>query len=196
MTRFTLTHVIACDEATFWRLYLDSAVTRALIVEGLGFESCEIPLLRDEPTKLVRVTVARPRLELPDAVAKLLGPRLSYREEGTFDKERRVWEWTTELAVLSDKIQLGGSMRTEPAGPDRCRRIADLWVRAKIFALGGIVEKAAERNLRKGWQQSADWLNDALARGTLPRPADPPAPTPTAPASESSGSDTPPSYFA
>lgn len=171
VTRFTLTHLIECSEDVFWSLYLDTDFTIRLITEGLGFESCEVPVLRDEGDVVVRTTVARPRLELPEAVAKLLGPRFSYREEGTFHVARRTWEWTTHLAVLSDKIQLGGTLRTEPADGGRCRRIAGLWVRARIFALGGLVEKAAERNLRKGWQQSADWMNAELRAGRLAAPA-------------------------
>lgn len=170
VTRFTLTHTISCSEDTFWALYLDTEFTVRLITEGLGFEACRVEELRDDGATIHRTTVAQPKLELPDAVAKLLGPRLSYREEGTFDKARRTWEWTTHLAVLSDKIQLGGTMRTRPEGNDRCVRIADLWVRARIFALGGLVEKAAERNLRKGWQTSADWMNEELRTGRLVPP--------------------------
>ena len=172
MIRFTLVHDIHCSTERFWELYLDSDFTRALIQDGLGFDDCDIQSVTRDEGVVRRVMVVRPRIDVPQAVAKVLGPRLSYREEGVYRHDTGTWEWTTRLGVMADKIRMGGSQRVEPAAADRCRRVADLWVDAKIFGLGGLVEKAAEKNMRKGWAESARWMNAWIDRAEEPARAE------------------------
>jgi hypothetical protein len=97
-------------------------------------------------------------------VAKLLGPRLGYNEHAHLDRDDGVWTFEIKLSVLTDRIRMGGKMRIEPNGDDKCRRIVDLWTDVKIFGLGGMVEKAAEKNLRDGWGKSATWLVETFAK--------------------------------
>ena len=164
MRRLTVTHEIACTPARFWELYLDSEFTRALIVEGLGFAGCEF-LRRDETEKeVLREMTAQPRIELPEAVARLVGNRLSYREVGRFAKDAQTWTFDTILGVMADKIKMGGTMRSSALGEDRCRRQADLWVDVNLFGVAGIIERAAESSLRRGWDDSARWINQWLTR--------------------------------
>ncbi len=171
MIRFTLVHDIHCAAERFWELHLDSAFTRALIEEGLGFHACDIQSVTREGDTVRRVMVVQPKIDVPQAVAKILGPRLSYREDGVYRADTGTWEWTTRLGVMADKIRMGGAMRVEPTGSDRCRRVADLWVDAKVFGLGGLVEKAAEKNMRKGWAEGARWTNAWLARAPADEPS-------------------------
>jgi hypothetical protein len=156
---FTVTHEIHCSADRFWELFFDSAFTQEMIVDGLGFASCDIDdveVVGHERRREMRVV---PKLDIPAAVAKLLGPKLGYTERGTFDEQTRVWDHHLRLSVLSDRIRMGGKVRAEAAGEGRCRRIADLWCEAKILGLGKMVEKAAEKNMRDGWGRSAAWIN-------------------------------------
>jgi hypothetical protein len=161
---FTITHDIACSVDRFWELFFDPAFTQEMIVGGLGFASCDIDEVRVVGSERHRQMRVIPKLDIPAPVAKLLGPKLGYTEHGVFDEETRVWDHHLQLSVLSDRIRMGGKVRAERAGDDRCRRIADLWCEAKIFGLGKMVEKAAEKNMRDGWGRSATWMNDWLAK--------------------------------
>ena len=56
-----------------------------------------------------------------------------------------------------------GSVRVEAVGDDKVRRVADLFIEAKIFGLGGLIESSAEKQLRDGWDQSAVFMNKYIA---------------------------------
>jgi hypothetical protein len=162
---FTVIHELDCSPERFWETFFDPEFTREMIVGGLGFASCEVDPPKgggSEPGQRKRTMRVVPKLDLPAAVAKLLGPKLGYTEVGTYDETTEVWTYTMRLSVLSDRIRLGGRLRVEPLG-DRCRRVSELWAEAKILGLGGLVERAAEKNMREGWGKSALWMNTWLA---------------------------------
>jgi hypothetical protein len=159
---FTVKHEIACSTERFWTLFFDPDFTKEMIVGGLGFASCDIDDVRQVGNERHRQMRVIPKLDIPAAVAKLLGPKLGYTEHGVFYEETKVWDHRLELSVLSDRIRMGGKVRAESAGDDKCTRIADLWCEAKILGLGKMIEKAAEKNMRDGWGRSADWMNGWL----------------------------------
>jgi hypothetical protein len=64
--------------------------------------------------------------------------------------------------VLTDKLRQEGTMHVEPAGEGKVRRIADMIIEAKVFAVGGLLESTAEKQLREGWDQSAAFMNKYL----------------------------------
>ena len=162
MLEFSLNHEIHCSAERFWALFFDPGFTKKMIVDGLGFASCDIDDVRRDGNESHRQMRVIPKLDIPAPVAKLLGPKLGYTEHGTFYEDEKVWDHRLELSVMSDRIRMGGKVRVQSAGEDRCRRIADLWCEAKIFGLGKMVEKAAEKNMRDGWSRSAAWINDWL----------------------------------
>ncbi len=163
MLEFTLRHELACTPARHWILFFDADWTKSLIIDGLGFDSCQVePVVTDGDLRRRQMRVT-PKVELPRAVAKILGDKLGYTERGEFDDRREVWRYELVLNVLSDKIRLGGEVTTEPKGDDRLTRVSKMWVEAKIFGVGGMIEKAAEKNMRDGWDRSAAWFNRWLA---------------------------------
>lgn len=162
MIELTLRHELRCSADRHWELFFDPGWTRTLILDGLGFNKCDVGELKevgDETTRQMRV---EPKIDVPAAVAKLLGPRLGYTEQGRYHRPTRTWTYELRLSVLADKIQMGGEVVVEPVSDDRCTRVSKLWMRAKIPLIGGLVEKAAEKNMRDGWDKSAVWINQWL----------------------------------
>lgn len=175
MIELTLRHELVCSADRHWELFFDPDWTRTLILEGLGFNKCEVGDLVEDGEHTTRRMRVEPKIDVPAAVAKLLGPRLGYTEEGRFHRPTRVWTYQLRLSVLSEKIQMGGEVVIEPGDAARCTRVSKLWMRAKIPLIGGLVEKAAEKNMRDGWNKSAVWINGWLrahpaADGDLPDP--------------------------
>ncbi len=164
MIEFTLRHPLNCTPARHWALFFDPEWTRTLIIDGLGFSSCEVQPVKQEGTMRSREMAVTPKLVLPAAVLKLLGDKLGYTERATFDETKELWKYQMVLNVLADKIRIGGEVTIEPLGADRCTRVSKMWVEVKIFGIGGMVEKAAEKNMRDGWSRSADWINGWLAK--------------------------------
>lgn len=162
MRRITLVQEIAGSVDDHWRLFLDEEFDRRQYLEGFGFPKYELLESKDSETETTRKIRVQPKLDVPAAVAKLLGDRFGYVEEAVFDKKTRVYRAKMTTNVLSDRLFSDSVVRAEPAGEGRCRRTCELSVEAKIFGIGGLVEVALEKNLRDGWEKSAAYLNQQL----------------------------------
>src|SRR6266581_2136317 len=87
MRRFTLVQDIATDPENHWRLFLDPEFDRAQYLRGFGFPAYEILEHKETADEVVHRIRVTPKLDLPAVVAKALGPRFAYTEDGTFDKK-------------------------------------------------------------------------------------------------------------
>lgn len=164
MPRFTVTHDINCNEETFWKTFFDKEFNEKLYVGELGFSKFNIAEFKETDTQTLRKVEAVPKLEMPGPVAKLIGPGLSYREEGSMDKSTKRWSWKIIPNQLADKLTNTGTLRIEKVGDTKVRRVAELVVEAKVFGLGGMIESSIEKQLRDGWDRSAVFMNKWLAK--------------------------------
>lgn len=163
MLKFTVEHRLDCTPERHWELFWDPEWNEKLIVEGLGFMSCACDKAVDDGDTRRRQMLVTPKINVPAAVAKLLGPKLAYTEKGVFTKAAQKWTFDTLLSVLTDTIRMGGAVTIRDDGDGVCTRVTELWTDVKIFGIGKLVERAAERNLRDGWAESARWVNGWLA---------------------------------
>lgn len=62
-------------------------------------------------------------------------------------------------STMADKLRQEGTMRIEPIGDSKVRRIAELTMEAKVFGIGGLIESTTEKQLREGWDRSAVFMN-------------------------------------
>lgn len=159
MKSFTLSHEIHCDTDTFWKLFFDKTFNEELFKRGLQFPGYEVLEFKDEDSRIFRRTKVTPKLDAPAPVAKVLGSSFSYTEEGTFDKATKVLSWKTTPSALADKVTTKGTVKVEPMGDDKVRRISEFHYEAKVFGIGGILESAFEKSLRSGWEKSAEFTN-------------------------------------
>jgi hypothetical protein len=162
MRRLTLTQDIATSVEEHWRLFFDETYDTRQSLEGLGFSSYQILEHQDGPDQIVRRVRGVPKLEVPQVVAKVLGPSFGYTEEGRFDKTTGTWRSRLIPNVLAERLRSEAVVRCQPAGDGRCRRICELSVEATIFGIGGVIEAALEKDLRNGWAKSAAFMNQWL----------------------------------
>jgi len=162
MGTFKVTHEIQCNAETFWKTFFDKDFNLKLYKEGLGFPEFSIVDQRETDTELVRKVTGSPKMEVPAPVAKLLGSNFRYTEEGKFDKSTKIWRWKLIPSAMPDKLRNEGSMRIEPIGETKIRRIAELVLEAKVFGVGGLIESSSEKQLREGWDKSAVFMNNWL----------------------------------
>jgi hypothetical protein len=163
MGKFTLTHEINANTETFWKVFLDKEFNLQLYKGPLGFPEFDIVEQSEDETQYHRKVAAQPKMEVPGAVAKLIGPGFRYVEEGTMKKSDHVWRWKMTPSTLADKLFTSGTIHVEPQGEGRVRRVAHMHVEAKIFAVGGLIESTAEKQIRDGWDKSATFMNKWLA---------------------------------
>jgi Protein of unknown function (DUF2505) len=160
MTNIRLVHTIRCDAPAFWKLFFDPQLNQALYRKALGFSKLEVLAFEETDTRITRKVAANPKLSnLPGPVAKLLGSNFGYVEDGSMDKAEGIWRFKMVPTTLADKIRQEGSVRVEPEGA-HVRRIVEVVVEAKVFAIGGLVEGAAEKELRQAWETSTTYMND------------------------------------
>jgi hypothetical protein len=98
-------------------------------------------------------------MDVPGPVQKLFGPGFRYTEEGSMKKDEGIWRWKMTPSTLADKLLTSGTVRVEAIGDDKVRRIAEMDVQAKVFAVGGLIESSAEKQMRDGWDRSANFMN-------------------------------------
>ncbi len=159
MASFTMVHDINCSVEEFWQGFLDPDFNRKLYNEELRFSKYEVVEQKEEGDKVRRTVEARPRLDLPGPVAKALGDGFGYREIGTLDRTKSTYDWRWVTSALTEKLSVEGTMKVEPAGEQRCKRVVTINLGAKIFGIGGLVEKAGEKSMREGWDASATFTN-------------------------------------
>jgi Protein of unknown function (DUF2505) len=162
MGKFTMTHEINCDVDTFWKTFFDKSFNEKLYREHLGFPSFEIVEQNDTEKSITRKVQGTPKMDVPGPVAKLLGSNFSYTEEGSFDKGSKIWHWKMIPSSLAEKMRNEGTVRVEPLGANKIRRIAEVLIEAKIFGVGGLIESSGEKQLRQGWDESATFMNKYL----------------------------------
>lgn len=164
MTTLSLRHEIACDEATFWRIFIAKDYNEHLYRHTLEFPKFEILEERDAEVEYTRTTYGVPKISMPGPVQKLLGPSFSYTEHGRLDRAKGLWTFTITPSTLADKMRYEGTVRLEKLGEDRVRRLVDIVIEAKIFGVGGLLESTAEKSMRDGWEKSAVVIDDWAKR--------------------------------
>jgi hypothetical protein len=141
MKNVTVTTVLPCSAATFWKVFLDEGYTRAFYLDELQFK--ELTFLElTESSRKVRVV---PKLNLPAVLQKLIGDSFAYEEHGTLDRARNEWTW--RMIPRKEIVATRGKVRIEPVGDAQCRRHNEVTIEGKIFGVGGLIESTAEKEV-------------------------------------------------
>jgi hypothetical protein len=163
MGKFTVTHEIHCNAETFWKVFLDKDFNLGLYKGPLGFPDFNVTDQKDTDTEVTRKVAAQPKMDVPGPLVKMIGSNFRYTEEGSMKKSEGIWRWKMTPSTMADKLFTSGTVRVEPAGGDKVRRIAEIHIEAKVFGLGGLIEGTTEKQMREGWDKSAAFMNKWLA---------------------------------
>ena len=164
MGKFTIQHEIHCNEETFWKVFLDKDFNVSMYTKSLGFPSFEVVDQKETETQITRKVKATPKMDVPGPLQKLFGPNFGYIEEGSMDKATKVWKWKMQPNTMADKLFTSGVIRAEKIGDgSKVRRISEVTIEAKVFAVGGLIESTAEKQIRDGWEKSAHFMNKWIA---------------------------------
>jgi hypothetical protein len=63
---------------------------------------------------------------------------------------------------MADKITIEIAMWTEPSGENKLRRIVEGTVTAKIFGVGGMLEKKMISDLERSYEKTATFTNQFI----------------------------------
>ena len=169
MAKAKIRHTYNCSEETFWsEIFFSKEFNRKLFLEHLGFKKWEILRFDESDDTIVRELENHPVTgELPAALAKVIGDNIGFREKGTYDKTKRRYRFKITPNRLANKLSISGEIHVEPRGEERCERIVDLEVVAKVFGLGGMIEKRiiadTEDSFRRGFEFAQTQLKGELS---------------------------------
>ncbi len=169
MADFRFEHTFNCSQETFWsKVFLDEEYNRRLFLERLKFSQWRELERQEKDGKLHRVVEAAPPVgELPGPLKSVIGDNAGYQERGVLDHERHHYSVTVVPNRLADKISVRLEISTTADGPNRCRRLVQGSVNAKIFGVGGLLEKKMIADLDKSYTKSAEFTNAFLAEKNL-----------------------------
>jgi hypothetical protein len=163
MIQLTVPTDLSCTVETFWARFMDSAAVAKTFLSN-GFTRYELLEERDEPGRYFRKIEARPPIDAPAVVQKIIGASFGYVEEAGFDKTAKVWTWKVTPSVLADRSKIGGTVHCEPLGSDRCRVTFAATIDIKMIGLSGILESTGEKSTRASWTTFMTAF-DAVVRG-------------------------------
>ena len=164
MATFTLRHELQCDAERFWELFFDLDFNERLF-KALQFPQWKLIETRETDSSIIRNVKATPKMDVPAAVAKLLGSSFGYDEVSTFDKASKTLTFVIKTNILTEKLRNDGTVTIEPRGEGKCLRVVEITAEAKVFGVGKLMESAFEKSFRSGWQKSADLINAWVGEG-------------------------------
>ena len=169
MEDVTLRHEIETDEDTYWwKIVFDEAFNKKMYVGHMHFPEWSLLESTDSESELTRKVRVEPEVgNLPGPVKKVLGDKLSYLEEGTFDKKTKRYRFKVTPSSLADRTKVAGEMWVETLGPKKIARMCKISVEVKVFAIGGMVEKRIADDLRGSYDRGTAYTNDYLENNAL-----------------------------
>jgi hypothetical protein len=164
MPEITIRNDIDTDEDTYWKeCVFNAAFNEKLYKEGLKFLGWKMLDSKDDDSKITRrIQVDPPVGNLPGPVKKVIGDRLSYLEEGSFDKKTKRYSFKITPSSMAEKTKVTGEMWVEKAGDKKVTRFTKVSVEVKIFMVGGLVEERILSDLRTSYEKGTAFTNAFL----------------------------------
>ena len=169
MAEIRVEHVFKCSEETFWtKVFFDDEYNRRLFQEILKFPVWRVAKTEERGDEVLRTIEASPPVgDLPGPLKAIVGDNAGYEERGVFNTKTRRYKVLVVPNRMSDKISVVVEMWTEPMGDTQCKRFAKATASAKIFGVGGMLEKKMLSDLERSYEKSATFTNTFVAEKGL-----------------------------
>ncbi len=169
MPEVTLRHEIDTDEDTFWsKIVFNEEFNKKLYEGALKFPGWKLVDSKEDDAKIDRrVQVDPPVGDLPGPLKKVIGDRLAYTEEGTFDKKAKRYSFKVTPSTMADKTKVSGELWVEKIGDKKIRRLCRISVEVKVFMVGGMVEDRIMQDLRNSYDNSTAYTNQYIKENGL-----------------------------
>ena len=169
MSEIRVEHVFKCSEETFWtKVFFDDEYNRRLFQEILKFPVWRVAKTEERGDEVLRTIEASPPIgDLPGPLKAVVGDNAGYEERGVFNKKTRRYRVQVVPNRMAEKISVVVEMWTEPMGDAQCKRFATATATAKIFGIGGMLEKKMLADLERSYEKSASFTNTFVAEKNL-----------------------------
>src|SRR5262249_10871013 len=135
---------------------------------AFAFPRWQLLEMKEDGARITRRVQVEPAVgELPVAVKKVLGDRLAYTEEGTFDKTSKRYAFKVSPSTLAEKTRVSGELWCEKIGEKKIRRICRISVEVRVPLVGGMVEDRILSDLRSSYDDSTAFTNTYIRDNSL-----------------------------
>lgn len=173
METIHISHVLSCSEDTFWSLALDEAFSRALYLDVLGYRDWKQVSVEETPVMIRRVThMTPPQLDLPGVLKKIARTGISYEQVEVFDRSARRMQTDITPRSFRDRITIRSTTHTEGLDAGTCKRVCAATLAAKIFPVGGLVEKQIAAGMVRAYARSAEYVDEYVGQRSARAGAD------------------------
>ncbi|UCH29343.1 MAG: DUF2505 family protein [Myxococcales bacterium] len=155
-----LRQLLDCSESEFCERIFRSEDFNHYLYEGLGFE---YELQEWNPETGYRRARVSPGQQMPRPLARVLGERFSYVEEGTFYSQAERYEFRVIPSTLHDRIRASGSVVVEPVSEWQCERRVTIEIGADVRGIGRLIEAYLLASTREQYAKNAALVNEYLA---------------------------------
>jgi hypothetical protein len=152
--------LLDCPEKEFWVRIFGSEDFNQYLYEGLGYEYELQEWNRESGYRRAKIWPAH---QMPRAVARVLGERFSYIEEGTFDAEAQRYDFHVITSAATDRIRAKGAVTVEPVSANQCERRVTMEIAADVLGLGRLIEAYFVATTREQYAKNAALVNEYLA---------------------------------
>lgn len=159
-TTLAIRQLLDCSEEQFWERIFRSEDFNRYLYEGLGFA---YELQEWNPETGYRRAKVWPTHQMPKSVARVLGERFSYIEEGAFDPIGERYDFRVVPSVVADRIRAKGTVMIEGISPRQCERQVTLEITADVLGLGRVIESYFVATTREQYAKNAALVNEYLA---------------------------------
>ena len=152
---------------TFWNVLFFDEEYNARLYRELGFDAVEVRALEELGEGRVRRTLrAEPPVNAPAMLKKKLQSKLSYEEEGVYDRKAQRWQFKSTSSIAPESTRIGGAITSAPHAQGMLH-IVELDVHIQALGLGGLIEKVVERNVRESYKVTTRFTNAYAAEKGL-----------------------------
>lgn len=160
--KYTIDQTFRCESLTFFReVYFSEAFNQA-VARDLGLKERTLLEERvgDDGRRKRRVRMV-PAVQLPAAIQALIGDHeLSYDEVSVYDPANDEVEYFIDSAAR-ERLTVRGNIRFS-AAPRGVRRVIEGEVSAKVFGLGGVIERLVQSEVEKSYERIARFMQRYL----------------------------------
>lgn len=164
MAETHIEHIFNCSADTFWdQVFWEDEYNDRMFRDALKFPVHNKVRQDDKGDTIERVIDVVPKLgDMPAPLKKVIGEGIGYREDGVFDKKTRHLKVKIIPNKLTDKMHITGEFFVEPAGDGKCKRVFNCTAVAKVFGIGGMLEKRIMSDMETSYDVAAKFTNEYL----------------------------------
>ncbi len=162
MPEVTLRHEMDCSEDTFWnKCIFDEEYNRRLFLDALKFPGFALLASTDDAErKTKKARIDPPLVGIPGPVKKAIGDRMSYVEDGVYDKKTKRYRCVITPSTFADKTKVTAELWCESLGEKKIARSVRVSVEVKVFVIGSMVEEKILHDLKHSYDVAATFTNE------------------------------------